>query len=330
MPPFDFVPASTAPVLVMCPLLCATFLPQTYPPAQGNSLWDGQQVISKPDVESCALRRDDFFLILACDGIWDVSTNEQAVAYVRRRLTAHRDVQRAAMELVKKVRAFSREKGRQIGWVYRLVGPCSESSIVLSLMKVSWLAGRFPDRFDVRDVCARCVISPMFKQLKVAEAEGDNHTSYAPAVFSLGSIPACETVGRADVAGQLQLRHHLPQSGRPFLGSTIMKHRRSLLTFIRESADRLCMFCADEKSRLPRYIRCSEIVCSGCGVRMNGNLGTTILRPQNAAEDQPAVGLWLSTPYMGCFGEGFTSRTQKNEVSVMDQADKLPVVIFIA
>ena len=29
-------------------------------------------VVAKPDVRVCELRRDDLFLILACDGIWDV------------------------------------------------------------------------------------------------------------------------------------------------------------------------------------------------------------------------------------------------------------------
>jgi protein phosphatase 2C family protein 2/3 len=44
----------------------------------------------------------DEFVVLACDGIWDVMTSQQAVNFVRRRLLAHRDARRAAQELVDK------------------------------------------------------------------------------------------------------------------------------------------------------------------------------------------------------------------------------------
>lgn len=74
-----------------------------YPPREGNGLWDEQQVISQPEVHSIELTNDDNFLILACDGVWDVLTNQEAISYVHRRLLTHRDVQRAAVELIDKV-----------------------------------------------------------------------------------------------------------------------------------------------------------------------------------------------------------------------------------
>jgi serine/threonine protein phosphatase PrpC len=47
-----------------------------------------QMVTANPEVRKLRLTPDDEFLILACDGIWDVLTNEEAVAFVRSRLLA--------------------------------------------------------------------------------------------------------------------------------------------------------------------------------------------------------------------------------------------------
>lgn len=76
---------------------------QVYPPNEGHGLWEGQQLVSRPDVHSVRLEEDDNFLILASDGVWDVLTSQQAVSYVHRRLLTHGNVQRAAAELVDKV-----------------------------------------------------------------------------------------------------------------------------------------------------------------------------------------------------------------------------------
>jgi len=43
-------------------------------------------VTAFPEVFSCKLHKDDDFVILACDGIWDVMTNQEAVDFVRERI----------------------------------------------------------------------------------------------------------------------------------------------------------------------------------------------------------------------------------------------------
>ncbi|CAM9201076.1 unnamed protein product, partial [Ectocarpus fasciculatus] len=75
---------------------------KVYPPREGDGLWDEQQIVSRPEVHSIQLTEADSFLILACDGVWDVLSNQEAVSYVHRRLLTHRDVQRAAVELIDK------------------------------------------------------------------------------------------------------------------------------------------------------------------------------------------------------------------------------------
>ena len=43
-------------------------------------------LIATPEIQSERLGEDDEFMIIACDGLWDVMTSQQAVNFVRRRL----------------------------------------------------------------------------------------------------------------------------------------------------------------------------------------------------------------------------------------------------
>lgn len=45
-----------------------------------------QTVTAVPEIRTLDLKEGDEFLILACDGIWDVLTNQEAVDFVRERL----------------------------------------------------------------------------------------------------------------------------------------------------------------------------------------------------------------------------------------------------
>lgn len=55
---------------------------------------------SEPEVSEATLTADDEFMILGCDGLWDVFTSQNAIEYARRRLQQHNDPEQCSRELV--------------------------------------------------------------------------------------------------------------------------------------------------------------------------------------------------------------------------------------
>ncbi|XP_071729586.1 probable protein phosphatase 2C 27 [Rutidosis leptorrhynchoides] len=55
---------------------------------------------AEPELKLVTLTKEDEFLIIGSDGIWDVFRNQNAVDFVRRKLQEHNDVKRCCKEMV--------------------------------------------------------------------------------------------------------------------------------------------------------------------------------------------------------------------------------------
>ncbi|PIN09927.1 Serine/threonine protein phosphatase [Handroanthus impetiginosus] len=64
-------------------------------------------LIAEPEFRQTFLTEDDEFLIIGCDGIWDVMSSQQAVSLVRRGLRRHDDPEQCAKDLVREALRLS-------------------------------------------------------------------------------------------------------------------------------------------------------------------------------------------------------------------------------
>lgn len=67
---------------------------------------------AEPEFQLTMLTEDDEFLIIACDGIWDVMSNQEAVRLVQQELRYHNDPQKCAKELTNQ--ALMRDTGDNV------------------------------------------------------------------------------------------------------------------------------------------------------------------------------------------------------------------------
>jgi protein phosphatase 1G len=74
-----------------------------------------QIITAEPDVEHVVLSAEDRFMVLACDGIWDVMSNQEVVTFVRERLDQGADPTDVSSELLNACLAKDPREARGIG-----------------------------------------------------------------------------------------------------------------------------------------------------------------------------------------------------------------------
>ncbi|KAK6912663.1 PPM-type phosphatase-like domain, partial [Dillenia turbinata] len=82
---------------------------------EGLKCRDGGPLSAEPEFMSTRLTEEDEFLIIGCDGLWDVFRSQNAVDFARRRLQEHNDPAMCCKELVDE--ALKRETGDNLAVV---------------------------------------------------------------------------------------------------------------------------------------------------------------------------------------------------------------------
>ena len=77
-------------------------------------------VVAKPEFIATELDDEDEFLIMACDGFWDVYDNQEAVDAARLRLSKCMDPARVAKQLVSPHRGSGGAGSGRGGWQRRM------------------------------------------------------------------------------------------------------------------------------------------------------------------------------------------------------------------
>ncbi|CAJ1973752.1 unnamed protein product [Sphenostylis stenocarpa] len=82
---------------------------------EGMKSKDGGPLTSEPELMTTKLTSEDEFLIIGCDGIWDVFRSQNAVDFARRRLQEHNDPTMCSKDLVNE--ALKRKSGDNLSAV---------------------------------------------------------------------------------------------------------------------------------------------------------------------------------------------------------------------
>ncbi|WOL17252.1 putative protein phosphatase 2C 27 [Canna indica] len=89
---------------------------------------------AEPDLREASLTNEDEFLIMGCDGLWDVMSSQCAVTIVRKELMVHNDPERCSQELVRE--ALKRDSRDNLTVVVVCFSPDAPPKISIPKYKV--------------------------------------------------------------------------------------------------------------------------------------------------------------------------------------------------
>ncbi|KAJ0248206.1 protein phosphatase 2C 22 [Hirschfeldia incana] len=95
---------------------------------------NGGPLIADPEVMTTRLTQEDEFLIMGCDGVWDVFMSQNAVDFARRRLQEHNDPVMCSKELVEE--ALKRKSGDNVTAVVVCLQPQPPPNLVAPRLRV--------------------------------------------------------------------------------------------------------------------------------------------------------------------------------------------------
>lgn len=99
---------------------------------KGNS--GGGLLSAEPELKTTRLTEEDEFLIIGCDGIWDVFMSQNAVDFARRRLQEHNDPAMCSKDVVEE--ALKRKSGDNLAVVVVCFQPQPPPNLVVPRSKV--------------------------------------------------------------------------------------------------------------------------------------------------------------------------------------------------
>ncbi|KFK32556.1 hypothetical protein AALP_AA6G258400 [Arabis alpina] len=95
---------------------------------------DGGPLIAEPELMTAKLTEEDEFLIIGCDGVWDVFMSQNAIDFARRRLQEHNDPVMCSKELVEE--ALKRKSGDNVTAVVVCLQPQPPLNLVAPRLRV--------------------------------------------------------------------------------------------------------------------------------------------------------------------------------------------------
>jgi len=190
-----------------------------------GDVYDGEKMkglSSIPDFTKFYMTDDDEFVILACDGLWDVLTSQKAVSYARRSLQQHGDPQRTSDEIVSEaLRMGSEDNVTVIVIAFRslitsgatrprsrsIVAPASTTSASSSASSITAQDEYLPEVVPPRRERPRFCFSLLQAALAPSPATSPTAAEAHPNAFVLQASPKHQSPPPIQAQGQGQGQH---------------------------------------------------------------------------------------------------------------------------